>query len=275
MFKEKMITLLIFLILILSVTCLPSTSSIEIKKKDNYQKLEQKDTFEKEYTKKISNKNKENINQKSILHTFLSKIKSIKNLSDNEDLTNRINIDNETIFLILFVIWVFVNGGLAICLTDIFPYAVMFMEAIFFGLVGSVITGILFNMDNHPLLEGTYNMINNSTILNSMPVMKNMMLGMINLSISLIDSNSATIIAATGWTISTATLGAFLYIFQNVMIVKLITSGIWFIMPYIVWKIIELINELSEDSDQDQGTVFSINMIKFFNDFVKNKKDIV
>ncbi len=272
MFKQKIITLFIFLILILSVIYLPTVNSLKIKKNENSQKIEKEKKFEQILEKKISIKNEEGINNESIFNNFFPNIKSFKNLNHTGYLTNRNNIDNDTIFLILFIIWAFINGGLAISFTDIFPYAVMIMEAVFFGLVGSMITGLIFNMDEHPLLEGLYNMINTSSILNYIPGMKNMMLGMLNITIGLIDSNSATIIAAFGWVISTTTLGAFLYVFQNVVLVKLITSGIWFVMPYIVWNIFELIRKLSEDSDQE--TVNSINMVKFIINSIKIKKNI-
>ncbi len=271
MFKKKTITIFICIFLILSVAFLPTVSSLKIKKKDNSESLEEC-KFKQIYNQKNQIKDEEDINQENIFNKIFSKIKSVKNLDDAEYLTDRINVDNDTIFLILFITWVFINGGLAIGFTDIYPYAVMIMEAIFFGLVGSLITGLMFNMDNHPLLEGIHDLVNNSKILDSMPEIKNMMLGMINLTIGLIDSNSATIIAAFGWAISTSTLGAFLYVFQNVMIVKLITSGIWFVMPYIVWKIVELIVELSDDSDQD--TTYSMNMPQFFENYLKNKKNI-
>ncbi len=267
MMSKKIINIFIILLITTTVTLIPAVNSTKISKINNSKDLDTKtdlitnkknENFEKKpsdiinrlkdanFTKYLSElkiaieknyKQKSNSNLQLIEKTFFNK------------LLNTINLENNTLFLIIFIAWVFLNGACAISFPEIYPYIVMMTESIAFGLIGSLITGLLFNMENHTILEGIYRIVNNSRIMQFIPGMKNAILIGLNITLALINSKSATIIAAVGWVYSTIALATFLYTFSNVLIVKLITSGIWFIMPYIIWKIIDLIYDLLVNED--------------------------
>ena len=169
------------------------------------------------------------------------------NQSIFDSLNEKLKMDNETIFLIVFALWVFINGALAIGFPEFFPLGVMIIESLFFGLVGSIITGSIFTFESHPLLEGIYNIINNSNILSKIPQLQSALLSVINIYINILNARNAFIISAVGWIISNIAFIAFSLMFYDVMIVKLISSGIWFILPLIIWTIIQIITNLLEN----------------------------
>lgn len=163
-----------------------------------------------------------------------------------DSLNEKVKMDNETIFLILFAIWVFINGALAIGFPEFYPLGVMIIESLFFGLIGSLITVSIFTRESHPLLEGINNFINNSIILSKMPQLQSVLLSVVNAYIDMLNSRNVFIISVFGWIISNIAFIAFSLMFYNVMIVKLISCGIWFIMPLIIWMILKIIVNLSE-----------------------------
>jgi len=164
-----------------------------------------------------------------------------------DSLNEKVKMDNETIFLIVFTLWVFINGALAIGFPEFFPLGVMIIESLFFGLVGSIITGSIFTFESHPLLEGIYNFINNSNILSKIPQLQSVLLSIIGIYINILNARNAFIISAVGWIISNIAFIAFALMFYDVMVVKLISSGIWFILPLIIWMIIQIIMNLFEN----------------------------
>ena len=172
-------------------------------------------------------------------------------ISDKIDFKNIINyleIDDETIVLIIFVVWTFFSGAVAITFPEYFPFFVMLVESAIFGLIGSSLAGIIIDVPGNPLLEGIYNFLNNSTILKNFPVVKNILLGLVNVTIGIIESNSATIISAIGYSIGLTALATFLYLYSDIYWFEFITSGLWFILPPLLVKISFLLSGSNENT---------------------------
>ncbi|PNX49526.1 MAG: hypothetical protein BV457_01375 [Thermoplasmata archaeon M9B1D] len=156
-------------------------------------------------------------------------------ISDKTDLKNimkNLNINENTSFLIIIVLWVFVNGAAAVNRPDVFPVAVILAEAVFFGIVaGSAITQLIFENTTNPFLTNIYNFLNNSNIL---PSLKNLLLMPINIMLGLIESKSPMIIAINGWIFINIFLATFLYLHSSFAMFKFVASGLWFIFPFVL-----------------------------------------
>ena len=174
-------------------------------------------------------------------------------ISDKTDLKNimkNLNINDNTSFLLfLSIVWIFVMGAAAINHPVVFSDVVILVEAVFFGIAaGAYVTDRLFSSDTHPILTGMYNFLNNSTILKRLPVIRNLSLLPIYIMFGLIASESPLIIAINGWLFITIFLFTFLFLHSNFVMFKFVTSGLWFIFPYIAVKILELTSDSGENT---------------------------
>jgi hypothetical protein len=122
------------------------------------------------------------------------------------------------------------------------------MESAIFGLVGSGIAGAIIEIPGYPILGGIYNFLNNSSILKIFPGVKNILLNLVNVTIGIVESNSAVIISTIGYSIGLTTLATFLRLYSRVFWFEFITSGLWFIVPPLIVKIIFLFSESNENT---------------------------
>ena len=161
------------------------------------------------------------------LDLYLSDETAFNNIIKNLD------IDEETLFLIFFVLWVFIYGACATTYPDIFPIFVMLIESVAIGVVGSFLIGTIFENDDHPFLAAIYNFFINSNILKKVPAIQDILLNSVNWTIKQIETKNAYFIAAIGWAFGNIALGTFMYLYSSAILFKLVTSGIWFILPSI------------------------------------------
>jgi hypothetical protein len=148
-----------------------------------------------------------------------------------------LNINENTSWLIILSIfaWVFLNGAVAINQPTVFSFNVILAEAVVFGiLTGAGITHAIFDSTAHPFLTTIYNFLNNSNILKKLPNIRNLSLIPINIMLGLIKSQSPMIIAINGWISINVFLAIFLYLHSNFAMFKFVTSGLWFVFPFVL-----------------------------------------